>query len=291
MTKEYLGQEYLAATNTKGLKQDSGLVRVATRLSVVGSVLALTLSVLMIIIGIIYFLSPVHGCSMMTTINATGKDTDSAVGTIAKTPNRGDIIIMKLYLDETGEHADMTSTYYQERWAYLDNERGHYMYIVKRLIAVAGDEIAILRTPNGGTHADSDFNYDYTLYLNGQILDEPYLAAAYAPTNAANYRKFYNIMYNPTDVNQQDWVQTNRDAMVHDGVVNGQTVPVLTVPDGYYFIMGDNRLDSWDSTALGPRHCGDFIGTCLEIVPNETNIMQYLWNKMVYYVFFGWAWQ
>ena len=48
MAKEYLGQEYAAATNGKGLAQESRWVRIVTRLTVTDSVLVLLFSSAMV---------------------------------------------------------------------------------------------------------------------------------------------------------------------------------------------------------------------------------------------------
>lgn len=88
-------------------------------------------------------------------------------------PKRGDIIIFK----------------------YPDNEKETY---VKRLIGVPGDIIEIMKDMNGVVH----------VYVNGNMIDEPYL---YEPMIATtDYQKFI-------------------------------------VPSGHYFAMGDNRNSSLDS--------------------------------------------
>lgn len=75
--------------------------------------------------------------------------------------------------------------------------------LIKRIIAVEGDEI------------DIDWRTG-TVYLNGQVLNEEYIADPRFNTYSDCQDKF-----------------------------------PMTIPEGYSFVMGDNRLVSWDSRYEG----------------------------------------
>lgn len=96
------------------------------------------------------------------------------------TPRRGDVVVFYPYPDD------------QTRY-------------VKRAVAVEGDTIAI---------------QDGVVILNGEVLDEPYLA---------------------------------------DCKTVGE-MPEYTVPDGCFFALGDNRQNSYDCRYIGPIPYEQFIG-------------------------------
>ena len=112
-------------------------------------------------------------------------------------------------------------------WRFGDPQRGDIVVfhppfdgpvLIKRIIGMPGDEIGLR---------------DGNVYINGKLLDEPYVR-----------------------------------------VVNGQKEPSLPftnglpwslqspyrVPQGSYFVMGDNRTDSGDSREFGPVERGQFVG-------------------------------
>lgn len=98
-----------------------------------------------------------------------------------------------------GDRLLMVNAFYEPNYGdIIIVRRDHEEPIVKRIIAMAGDTISI--DPN-----------QHVVYLNGKLLDEPYLDFPTPP--------LYNF-----------------------------TGP-YTVPEGTVFVMGDNRPDSHDSRA------------------------------------------
>ena len=101
MAKEFVGQEYMAATNGKGLHEDSIISRVLHRATITATISITILSVIIIGFCVFFTMCPIIGTSMMTTLNATGDNTDSAITCTLGKQNYGDIVVYKLYLKNT----------------------------------------------------------------------------------------------------------------------------------------------------------------------------------------------
>jgi signal peptidase I len=129
-----------------------------------------------------------------------------------------------------------------------DPERGEVIVLhvpsrhsdfIKRVIAVGGDEVRV----------QGD-----TVTVNGKPITEPYIAQAVAAAKQQNTA--YNINNFPST-----------------------EVPNDKVPEGYVFVMGDNRSHSQDSRMIGYIPLSDVIGradlifwpiaNAQRIVPNE----------------------
>jgi signal peptidase I len=115
--------------------------------------------------------------------------------------------------------------------------------LIKRVIGLPGDVVE---------------GRDGHIYVNGQLLEEPYLQ----PTVQS---RTFGPYYVPK---RHDRIQPVDDQTIE---VNGtpvtarlQTTPPRdsdgAVSDDEYYMLGDNRLDSKDSTAFGPIHGDTIVG-------------------------------
>lgn len=138
----------------------------------------------------------VDGESMAPTLDGgvTGRtdDGDTLLLNMLGSPERGDIVVFTYDWNGVTPHA-----------------------LVKRVIALPGDRVEIS---------------DGKLFLNGELLDEPYL----------------------------------KEDMDH--FYDGFSV---TVPDGHFFAMGDNRNNSTDSRAIGCVPQDKLIGVCFLIASDD----------------------
>jgi signal peptidase I len=105
------------------------------------------------------------------------------------TPSKGDIAIINF--SQTEKPSGLTKV--------LDSQ------LVRRIIAVAGDSVEIK---------------EQKVYINGQLLDEPYIG--------------HNNSFQPTTFASDD-----------------QDIAPITVPENSVFILADNRSDGLDSRVLG----------------------------------------
>lgn len=151
-----------------------------------------------------YEVSQISGGSMKPTFNEYATDKFDVLNEVAvykniKDYNRGDVIIY--------------------------NRGG--TYVIKRIVAMEGDRIKI----------DYDtITNQYRVFLNGKVLEEPYLAPEYSSMNQIKV-KFEALYYD----NKFDCAKyfDNEGYMV--------------IPQGYFFYIGDNRTGSSDCTEYGPQ--------------------------------------
>ncbi len=112
-------------------------------------------------------------------------------------------------------------------------------HFVKRVIGVPGDHLRIERK---------------RVLINGKPLDEPYVRFL-EPANNLFRDNFPRIDIPALGLEGKWWLEMRK--LVEDGQ--------LIIPEGHYFVMGDNRDDSQDSRYWGFVPRGNIIGRPLVI--------------------------
>lgn len=128
--------------------------------------------------------------------------------------------------------------------------------IVKRVIGMPGDTLK--------------FDHD-KLTINGKSYSEPYLADFQQQLKDGQLEKTYANYTLTSELNEQNrafFVSLAQKSEAFTVDANSNPVFTVKVPAGEYFLMGDNRIVSADSRAVGPFKRADIIGVAkLRIYP------------------------
>lgn len=113
--------------------------------------------------------------------------------------------------------------------------------VIKRIIAFGGDRIKI----------DYDENGVNRLYLNGEILNEPYLDEEYSSMDQKKVK--FNAL--------------KKESSGYSEYFDSEGY--LVIPEGYLFYMGDNRLASQDCIEYGPVKDNQILGKVIYKYPES----------------------
>lgn len=114
-------------------------------------------------------------------------------------------------------------------------------YYIKRVIGLPGDTVRY---------------EDKNLYINGELIDKEYVEDIVVETSIGDLP---GSLYNETIAGIEHHTQHI------DGVGRSRTRTTWVVPNGHYFMMGDNRDNSSDSREWGPVPEKDIVGKAIAI--------------------------
>ena len=206
------------------------------------------------VFSFIYIYTPVEGPSMLPTINnqcfdennypVEGSSVDSVYINRFVKPTYGDIIVAK----KNGK------------------------YVIKRLIAMGGDKIAIAPITNEILPSEKT----YVIFLikkdsnKIEILNENYLADEMSLFKT--FQKFEELKKNNTENFEK--IKTEEFGYLD----------FLNIKENEIFYLGDNREDSKDCSDYGPNSINNYVGRVDIIVKESKNnfsyIFLYFWKKI-----------
>ena len=206
------------------------------------------------VFSFVYVCTPVDGPSMLPTLNAQQYDEE---GNLIEGSSNDSVYINRFGAADYGDIIVAKSP--------VDGK-----YVIKRLIAKEGDKVAVVAITNEIFPANR--TYKVMLIKSGQseveILDEPYLEEG-----TSLYQTYYNFT-NYRSLNPERFTQID--------VGNYGQVYFLTLNDGEFFYLGDNREDSRDCAEYGPNTENNYVGRVDIIVHESENhfsqIFLYFWH-------------
>ena len=238
MAKKALKSENLTGT----ILEHKGLKRVSILTTALGLFLLIIFAVVVVYCST-HYAKAVNGESMLPTINQSYSEDnehfDIVLVNAATTHKKGDIVIV--------DHTQFVGT------AEL---------LIKRVIATEGDTLNFIW---------NDETQQVNIYVNGTLIEEDYVLtnSNRENVNSFNRNKTSSAWYvnqNNSDVN----LEIIEDA--ENPINNG----AIVIPKGYYFVMGDNRLNSKDSLVFGPLPNSTMIGVVDTIVPYDSFLFKIL---------------
>lgn len=191
-----------------------------------------------------YYISDVEGPSMSPTINAEVSDSDPNTKqdfvyvNKKKEAQRGDIVVVNL--NTTG---------------VKEND----YYIIKRVIAMAGDKVTIKIAEDGYYHVFMQ----YAGQEEVTQLDEDYIKSYEGWTSAKS------VYISSTTYYESEFYSTFISSDTNVSIIDG--VAFYEVPENSYFCLGDNRAVSVDSRRRGVFSKSKISGVAEIIVKNGTN--------------------
>lgn len=120
--------------------------------------------------------------------------------------------------------------------------------VVKRVVGMPGDEIKF----------DND-----QLYINGKKADEPYLADFKKQLSNGKLEKTYQdypLTSELSEASRAYFVQLAQQTQAFTTDSTGNPSFTVKVPEGEYLLLGDNRIVSRDSRAVGTFKRSDIVG-------------------------------
>lgn len=126
--------------------------------------------------------------------------------------------------------------------------------VIKRLIALEGDTFSLKKQTDGFYH----------IFVNDVMQDESYLL------DLSHNEHLFNKIKNKYE---NDWVKKVDVSFNNDSLS-------FTIPKGYSFYLGDNRLESIDCASYGPVENERILYKVIFVVPYEENLITYWWKRI-----------